>query len=93
MRCDVCGGCADGEGGHRCSRCRAQMRHAARRLREVLDALCDGRVMRLLDELADRPQASASPVFKSLRGAAASCTDGGALLAADGWLLAVEART
>jgi len=93
MRCDACGGSSDGEGGHRCSRCRLQMRHAARRLRDVLDALCDGRVMRLLDELADRPQAAASPVFRTLRGSAALCAAGGEfLLDADGWLLDVEAR-
>lgn len=43
------------------------MRHGARRLRDVLGALLDARVLALLDELADRPQVATMPALVALR--------------------------
>lgn len=59
----------------------------------MLYALTDEHVLGLLDELADRVQVEAAPVFRLLRGAALSAHDpatAAPLDDADGWLLDAE---
>lgn len=78
-----------------CERCRVDMRHGARRLREILLTLLDPKVSRLLDELAGRPQAYSSPTLRLVRGAARRArAERRALarevVACDGWMLDAE---
>lgn len=94
---EKCGfdGCVEGR---RCERYRVRLRHGARRLRGVLDALVDPNVEALLEELASRPQVAAMPALVALRaavrlpGLGVAAVGAELLLVEDGWPLEAEER-